>query len=419
MMEQMRLTASACKGRVTMIPSKSVSHRALICAALAQGESDITNLALSQDIAATMDALVALGLCEARMQGDACNVRGGLKRNGTDRIDCAESGSTIRFLIPLALDGRRRVFTGRGRLLERPMRQYETLFGVHTSSEGIVVEHMLRAGEYAVEGNVSSQFITGLLFALPMLEQDSIIRITTPLESQPYIEITRQVQERFGVRSEWQGNHLWVPGNQHCQPRDLRVEGDYSHAAFFGVSAALAGSVTLCGLEENSAQGDKEILNILTAFGAEVSRDAEQVQVRKRACRPFCVDVSQIPDLVPALAVLACGAKGKSVIYGAARLRMKESDRLQAMTQELTALGASIEMSEEALTIYGNGTLRGGCVDSHNDHRIAMALSVAAFLCEEPVLLRGGASVAKSAPQFFEEFTAIGGNYERDIRTSL
>ncbi len=407
---------SHINGTLPMQPSKSVLHRALICAALAEGESVLANFAWSDDIAATLCALRDMGLCGYRVEDGVCYIRGGLRQKSKPVIDCKESGSTLRFLLPLATDGQERVFTGQGRLLERPMAPYEALFAakgilLEKQSGGIKIKGRMRAGLYELAGDVSSQFITGLLFLLPTLGGDSRLCITTALESKPYVDLTCQTQMLFGVETCADGRQFIIEGAQKYRAGVLCVEGDYSHAAFFAVAAAMGGTVLLQGLNPQSLQGDKQILGILQCMGAEIRWEANGVAIAHRALKPLEMDVAQIPDLVPALAVLACAAKGRTRIYNAGRLRYKESDRLHAMAQELEKLGADIVEYEDSMVINGTGRLSGGLVHTHGDHRVAMALSIASVIAEEPVILDQPDVVTKSAPRFYEEFSAVGGLY--------
>lgn len=377
------------KGRITPPPSKSQAHRALIAAALAGGGSRIENLADSQDIQATSRCLAAL-----------CAPSSGLPL-----LDCGESGSTLRFLIPLSLvlrgGGR---FTGRGRLMERPQEPYFRLFEekhvCYSLEAGVLtVRGALPSGRYALPGNVSSQFITGLLYALPLLEGDSDILLTTPLESGGYVDMTLDVLERFGVRAVPNGSCAFhVPGGQTYLPHDMAIESDYSQAAFWYAARGLGSQVELQGLNPFSVQGDRCI-----------------VEDSASLCGPGAVelDVSQCPDLVPPLAVQAALRPGQTTrIVGAARLRMKESDRLSAVTQVLNALGSRVEEHPDSLTILGVDTLAGGvAVDSHNDHRIAMMAAVATTRAAAPVTIRGAESVRKSYPNFWEDYQRLGGMF--------
>ena len=401
-------------GTIHMQPSKSILHRALICAALARGKSELLNFAWSDDIQATVRCLEGLGLCRISVSGAVCSVEGGLHLAGHRELDCGESGSTIRFLMPLAMNGEEHVFTGRGRLMQRPFGPYEAICkeqGITfvRDEDTITVEGNLRPGNFVLPGNISSQFISGMLLALPLLDADSHLTLSSPLESAGYVEITRAVQELFNVRSVKEENGFAVAGNQKYEPVTLAVEGDFSHATFFAVAAALAGEVNLAELNPASVQGDRAVFDLLEDIGAQVTWEGNSASVRKGDLRPFDVDVSQIPDAVPALAVLAAGIDGTSRIYNAGRVRLKESDRLAAMAEELAKLGCRIEQSDDELLIHGTGRLQGGEVSSHDDHRVAMALTVASLLAEEPVILENAEVVAKSGPQFFHEWEVIGG----------
>ena len=394
-------------GSVTPPPSKSQSHRLIIAAALAEGESRLSNVLLSQDIRATLRCMAALG-AEASEEGTV--IRGCPPAGGPipeTVMDCGESGSTLRFLIPvaLALRGGGR-FTGHGRLMERPLGPYFDLFdekGIsHEQKDGVLtVEGALRPGEYALPGDVSSQFVTGLLFALPLLEGESAIRLTTDLESRDYADMTMDALARFGVRAEWDGNRSFrVPGGQRYQPRDMAIEADWSSAAFWYAARFLGCPVDIRGLSPYTPQGDLRIVPYTRRLHSRGAVD---------------LDVSQCPDLVPPLAAMAALRDGETTrIINAARLRLKESDRLSAVTQVLTALGAEVAEEADGLTLRGRNQLPGGVtVDSHNDHRIAMMAAVAAIRCRQPVTVTGAECVAKSYPSFWEDYESLGGRLTR------
>ena len=387
------VTPSRLGGALEAMPSKSASHRAVMMAALAQGETAIAPLQLSRDVEATLACAKALGLAShadisplegmpgfvrARItgggygvpdaaSGNAACVDSTAPRGGTAcahapalrTLDCGESGSTLRFFIPLALDGRGPVrFVGHGRLMQRPLAVYEQLFvprGIpwRLEHDTLTVDGALTPGTYALPGDVSSQFITGLLLALPLLNGDSRIELTTPLESRAYVELTRRVQASFGVVSRWEdgGQTLVIPGSQRpVSPGAARVEGDWSHAAFYLVAGAIGKApVALTGLDMDSAQGDRAIVSILQAMGADIREENGALVSRPSKLRAANVDASQIPDLVPILAVAMAAAGGESRITGAARLRIKESDRLSAMRAALGAAGADIEERPDGL----------------------------------------------------------------------
>ena len=402
------ITPARLRGSVTPPPSKSQAHRLIICAALAAGESVIENVALSQDIQATLRCMEALGAAWT-LEGSALRVRGiggsalpASNRGELPRFDCGESGSTLRFLIPIALAAAGGgVFTGRGRLMERPQKPYFDLFdekGVfYEQKDGVLtVRGRLAPGEYRLAGNVSSQFFTGLLYALPLLEGDSTVVSTTALESAGYIGMTRQAMEQFGVVSQWSGLTFQIPGGQAFRPRNAAVEADWSQAAFWYAAKAIGNDdVAVAGMDHPSAQGDQAVAGCY-----------------RQLTQPgdFEIDVSQCPDLVPPLAVMAAVRRGTTRLTNAARLRMKESDRLSTVTAALNLLGAEVIEGPDSLTAIGREALAGGVsVDCCNDHRIAMMAAVAATACREPVILTGAECVAKSYPNFWEDYRMLGG----------
>ncbi len=412
------ITPAKLKGSVTPPPSKSQAHRLLIAAALAAGESVIRNICHSQDIDATVRCLTELG-AEFTWQGDTLRVTGmganamsPMRRMALPRLDCGESGSTLRFLIPVALAVRGGgVFTGRGRLMERPQGPYFDLFrdkGVfYEQREGVLtVQGLLEPGEYRLPGDVSSQFFTGLLFALPLLGGPSAIIPTTFLESEDYIRMTLRAMGRFGVAMP---ATLSLPpqyhpqGNQTYRPGEATVEADWSQAGFWYAAKFLGGDVELKGLDPDSLQGDR----IIEFRFEEMGLSSEGVGDLK-------LDVSGCPDLVPPLAVMAALRAGETTrLVNAARLRLKESDRLRSVTQVLNALGSEVEEGSDFLIIRGKKTLAGGVtVDSFNDHRIAMMAAVAATRCEKSVTLTGAEAVDKSYPGFWEEYARLGGKTE-------
>ena len=407
MYKTVKITPKKLCGKVCAPPSKSAAHRALLGAALSFGVSEISNLSYSQDILATLNAIKCLG-AEVEVFGSVVSISGVCKGEKLDDvlIDCNESGSTLRFIIPIALAiGGNFSVTGRGRLLERPLDDYYKIF----DSQGIIYtkendrihfEGKLKGGVYELSGNVSSQYITGLLFALPILSDDSEIVITTPLESVGYINMTLEVLSKYGIEIDASDDlrHFYIKGNQNYKACDYIVEGDYSQAAFYYVANALGNNIEIGGLSEDSSQGDKAILDVIKIM---------KIQKGERT-----IDVSQIPDLVPIMTVLATQTEGTTHIVGAARLRIKESDRLSAITCELTKLGARIDEYEDSITIYGKTQLHGGIVDSHNDHRISMSLAIAATVADNEVIICGADSVKKSYADFWDKYCSLGGEIE-------
>lgn len=409
-------------GTITAPPSKSMAHRAVLCAALAKGSSHITNLEFSKDISATLAA--AGQLCaKVDIGADDAVVEGlGHFLPLTAPVDCCESGSTLRFLIPLAsLTGQPVTFTGRGRLMERPQSVYETLFrqqglGFQSSPAGLWVEGALPAGDYTLAGDVSSQFISGLLFALPLLSGDSRLHLVPPVESRSYIDMTRSVQQTFGVQSRWlDDTTLWIPGGQSYQPRDYTVEGDYSQAAFPAVLGAVCGGVTLTGLSPETLQGDAAILDILRRCGAKFTVTAEGITFEKAPLQGVDIDLADCPDLGPVLMVLGLLCQGTTVIRNAQRLRLKESDRIAAMEEELRACGGVLESQGGTIRVTGCAHrlhAPAAPLHGHNDHRVVMSLAVLALCTGLPLTVDEAESIQKSWPRFFEAVKPLGAEVE-------
>lgn len=395
-------------GTVNAPSSKSYSHRMIIAAALADGISEISNVTASADIGVTAEAMNALG-ANVISDGDVYTVKGIKSAAKAAKIDCGESGSTLRFIIPIACAlGTEATFIGHGKLPERPITPYVREF----SSKGIgfepqsglpiSVKGKLSAGEYNLEGDVSSQFITGLMFALPLCSEDSVIKLTSPLQSKPYADMTVAVLKQFGIdihETTMNGLPLYlIKGNQKYKPCRVSVEGDYSQAAFFYTANALGSEITVKNLNPESVQGDKAITDIIAGCGNDM--------------KPFTVDVGDIPDLVPILTVLGCFTKGKSRIVNAARLKIKESDRLTAIADALNRIGGKVTAGDDYLEIEPIDHFTGGEVDSYNDHRIVMSAAIAALSSDSPVIIKGAEAVNKSYPRFFDDFKALGGQFE-------
>lgn len=415
------ITPGPLSGRVTPPPSKSQAHRLLIAAALADGESVIHHVALSRDIEATLRCLGELGAdftvdgATVTVRGMGANAMSPLRRMAYPHLDCGESGSTLRFLIPIALAVRGGgIFTGHGRLMERPLEPYFRLFdekGIfYEQKDGVLtVTGLLTPGEYRLPGDVSSQFFTGLLFALPLLGGPSALIPTTPLESEGYIQMTLQAMAQFGVEFPMA---LSLPpqyhpqGNQTYKAANAAVEADWSQGAFWYAARFLGSGVEVCGLDGSSTQGDR----IIESCAAQLSGPGEPA-----------LDVSGCPDLVPPLAAMAALRAGRVTrLTNAARLRLKESDRLAAVTAVLTALGADVTEGPDFLTIRGREALAGGVtVDSWSDHRIAMMAAIAATRCIKPVTINGGECVEKSYPDFWEEYRRLGGKLHTTYDLSL
>ena len=417
------ITPSQLNGKVCAPPSKSDVHRAIICAALSGGACEVAPVALSDDIKATIGCIEALG-AKTRLNGDILTIDGSkMFKNKTAVLDCFESGSTLRFFIPIAAAGGvNTTFIGRGRLPERPLDVYLDCLpeaGVKCRAENnlpLTIDGKLQSGIFNIAGNVSSQFITGLLFALPLLNGDSKIVLTTELQSEGYVDMTIRCMERFDVYVERTDYGYFIKGSQSYKPRDYRTDGDWSQAAFFMTAGALSGDVTVEGLRLTSAQGDIKAVEILEGFGADLSVNKNSVTVKKSKLKAADIDASQIPDLVPILAVAASVAKGKTRIYNAERLRAKESDRLQSTADMINALGGKADIIADELHIEGVRKLRGGMVKGYNDHRIVMAASVAALKCEKEVTITDRESINKSFPNYFDEYEKLGGKTDVNLR---
>lgn len=409
-------------GRVVLPPSKSDAHRLLICAALADGVSRIGRMALSKDIEATLRVLRALG-ADIRMEGDTAVVRGipsgASQADASEPIcDCGESGSTLRFLLPVAAAlGRSVLFTGGGRL---PLRPIDTLTGLFRE-RGLVckalgadnlplrIKGRLSHGTYRLPGDVSSQYITGLLLALPLTGGESRILLTTPLQSAGYVDMTLRTMAAFGIQVERLPDGYRIPADSRYRPTDCRVEGDWSAAAFYLAAGALGGSIALAGLTPESAQGDKAAVELFGRLGARVRWDKDDLLISPGRPQGAVIDVSQVPDMAPALAVCAATSPGRTVLTGGARLRIKESDRIAAIAAGLTAMGVRVAEQPDGLIIEGADRLRGGRIDGVNDHRIVMAFSVAAAFAAGESVVTDAQAVAKSYPGFFADYTMLGG----------
>lgn len=404
-------------GTIGAISSKSDVHRLLICAALSSEITELHCNIMSKDIKATADCLRALG-AEIKAADSVITVTpSAFSRYAV--LDCGESGSTLRFLLPvLSALGINAEIHGHGRLPERPLsplkEEMERMGAVfETGSEfPLCISGQLEPGEYTLAGNVSSQFISGLLFALPLLSGDSAVKLVPPVESRSYLNITVGALKKFGIEITEKKNLYIIKGSQkYRSPGAVTADGDWSNSAFFLSAGALSeNGVTVTGLDVNSSQGDKKILDVLKSIGADVTICQNSVTVKKNKLFGTETDASDIPDLVPVIAALSAFCEGRSVIKNAGRLRIKECDRLKAMKELLTAVGTKAEETPDGLIINGGKVPAGGTIESFNDHRIAMAAAVLSCGCRAPVTVRGAEAVDKSYPSFFEDFNSLGGN---------
>ncbi len=414
-----RIEKTGLYGSVPAIPSKSMAHRCFLAAALCREKSRIQCQGDSEDIEATLRCLEALGIGVCQENGTYEIMPGERKKEGEKaEFLCGESGSTLRFLLPVAAAlGISGEFYGEGRLMERPLSPlYEEMerHGCRLSPQGenpLRCEGKLNAGIYELPGDISSQYITGLLFALPLLEGESFLRLTSPLQSANYVDLTLQVLRQYGIEIRKEQDGYRIAGGQNYRVKDENtVEGDWSNAAFWLTAGAIGTkTVGVRGLNPDSLQGDKKILELLREMGAQISWKGSDVYVQPKALRGIEIDAADIPDLVPVLAAAASVAKGTTRICHAKRLRLKESDRLRTVSETLNRLGADVRELDDGLEIHGQETLRGGTVDAARDHRIAMTAAVAALVCREPVRILGAQAVKKSYPGFFEDYENLGG----------
>ena len=403
-------------GNLDIISSKSDIHRCIICAALSDKPTKISFCGLSKDIITTVECVKKLGAGAEFSDGklvvtpcDKNRIMQGLT------LDCNESGSTARFILPVAAAICKNVsLTGSGRLPERPMsplcKSLEE-HGVVFSDDKIpmtITENVKSGGAFNVPGNISSQYISGLLLMLPLLEDGGEVRITTPLESAGYVDMTVDTMTKFGIKIEKGDNFYRVEkGQTYTSPSEIKAQGDWSSAAFWLCADALGANVVLAGLDENCPQGDRHVTDILEKFGAKKIVTNDGISFEAGRLKGIEIDASNIPDLVPILSVVACAARGKTRIYGAKRLRLKESDRLETTRDFLTRLGAKVEVTQDGLIIEGMGKLEGGTVYGHNDHRIVMSSAVCSLICKKQVIIEGAQAMEKSYTTFFDDFDKL------------
>lgn len=417
-MTAITITPTKLKGKVQVPPSKSMAHRAIICASLAKGKSRIENIEYSKDIEATIKAMQALGTTIEKHE-NSLTIDGSTTYSKQDSfIDCEESGSTLRFMVPISIARENRVhFVGKGNLGKRPLDTFYEIFErqnigymYHQDVLDLYIGGLLKPDYFKIPGNISSQFISGLLFALPLLDEDSTIEITSPLESKGYIDLTLQMLQTFGIAIENNNYQEFViRGNQRYQAHDYRVEADYSQAAFYLVAGALGNDVTLLDLHLDSLQGDKVTLDILKQMGARIETVADGIRVVADSLHGTIVDASQCPDVIPVVSVACSLASGKSQIINAGRLRIKECDRIEATTSQLQQLGANITELKEGMDIEGVEQFTGGHCKTFDDHRIAMMLAIAATVCMQEVTIDNKECVQKSYPSFWDDYVMLGG----------
>lgn len=418
-MSSITLIPTKLNGSIQVPPSKSLAHRAIICASLARGRSIIRNIEYSKDIEATISCMKELGTIIFK-HDDYLEIDGTTTflKNKCE-MNCEESGSTLRFMIPISLVEFTNVhYIGKGRLGERPLDIYYNIFekqGIpYLYREKVLdlyIQGRLSPDEFYIPGDVSSQFISGLLFALPLLDGDSIIHITSPLQSKGYIDLTLQMLEMYGIKIEYNNQKFYIKGNQSYKACDYTIEGDYSQAAFYLVAGALDNNIIIKGLNMNSLQGDKEAIDILTRMGCTFVEVQEGYRVECKQLVATDIDASQCPDIIPVIALACAKAKGVSRIYNAKRLRIKECDRLSATVEVLRCLGIDVLEKDDEMIITGS-IINGGIVSSYNDHRMAMMEAIASTVALDNIVIDNKECVKKSYPSFWNHFIELGGKID-------
>ena len=426
---KIKIKPSTLNGKIEIPPSKSYSHRAVIAAALAENsrKSKIDNLKFSVDITTTTDIMENWGAEIERFENALEIIGNGGKVLLKDKyVQCNESGSTIRFLIPIGItDENELIFDGKGKLVDRPLDSYYRIFdkqGIFYKNENgklpLEVNGKLKAGNYEIDGNISSQFITGLLYALPLLDGDSKLTINKNLESKGYIDLTFEILKLAGIEIVNNNYKSFdIKGNQIYKPFDYTVEGDYSQVAFWIVAGIISANkdneVKCLHVNKNSLQGDREIIEIVQRMGANLEIFDDYVIVKPSKTKGTVIDISQCPDIAPILTVLAALSEGETRIINGERLRIKESDRITSIKTELNKLGANVAEEGDSLIIQGVEGFAGGVtVSAWNDHRIAMSLAVASSRCEKEIILEEAESVRKSYPHFWDDFVKMGAEIE-------
>ena len=411
-----KISPHSLSGSLSAITSKSDAHRAFICASLAESKTKIRIDNTSKDIDATISCIEAMG---GKVERDGCFfIVSPISRNKISPVlDCNESGSTLRFLFPLAnLVCKNPTFIGKGRLPERPLSELcrEMVYHgceIFGDTLPLTTNGRIRGGTYRLAGNISSQFVSGLLFSLPLCEEDSKIILTSPLQSKGYVNMTLATLKLFGIEICEAENEYIIKGNQkYISPKQLAPEGDWSNSAFWLCAGAMNGEIKIDNLNFDSFQGDKQIITILESFGAKVSKGRNDVHLKTGKLSKIQLDCTDIPDLVPIISAVAAVSDGQTILTGVERLKIKESDRLKAVTETLSALGADVYVEGDSrLVINGKTKLKGGKVYSFNDHRIAMMAAIAGTVCSKDVIICGAEAVEKSYPDFFEHYRQLGG----------
>ena len=429
---KIKIKSSTLNGTIEIPPSKSYSHRAVIAAALTDSEngeiSKVDNLKFSVDITTTTEIMENWGARITKGENWLEIMGNNGKVIPKDKYtQCNESGSTIRFLIPVGLTNENElIFDGKGKLVDRPLDSYYKIFdkqGLKYETTGnklpLTVNGKLKAGEYEIDGNISSQFITGLLYALPLLDGDSKLTINKNLESKGYVDLTLEILELAGIEIKNNDYKLFeIKGNQKYKSFNYTVEGDYSQVAFWIVAGIISANkdneIKCLHVNKNSLQGDREVIEIVERMGADLEISDDYIVVKPSKTKGTVIDISQCPDIAPILTVLGALSEGETRIINGERLRIKESDRITSIKTELNKLGAKVEEEGDSLIIQGVSTFKGGVeVSAWNDHRIAMSLAIASTRCEDEIVIDEAESVKKSYPHFWNDFEKMGGKIEK------
>ncbi|MDO5018549.1 MAG: 3-phosphoshikimate 1-carboxyvinyltransferase [Lagierella massiliensis] len=402
-------------GNLKAIPSKSYGHRMIILSAISQKPSQLILDEYNEDLKATLGCIEELG-GRYEILDNILRIYPIKKRKQKPILNAKESGSTLRFIIPIATAIYEcNKIVAEGSLNNRPVEELTKALekkGVYFKNHILPLETSgkFTGGEIEIEGNISSQYISGILLSAPLFKEDTRIKLRSGLESKSYVDITIDVLENYGINVTKYDNGFFVKGNQVLNPREeMIVEGDWSNASPFLIAGALGGLISLTGLNFKSVQGDKVILEILKEFGAKVEV-TNRVLVTSKDKKPFKMDINEFPDLLPVLSILSCGAEGKSIFTGCHRLKLKESDRLNNTKRLINCLGGNAEVINDALIVHGKGFLEGGKVQGFNDHRMVMAASIASVIAKNEIEIEGAEAINKSYPRFFKDLKKLGGD---------
>lgn len=404
---------SKLTGEVIAPSSKSFAHRILISAFLSGEEVIVKNLGTSVDVEVTLNALKAMGATVKEIENGIIIKRGNTFCNGVT-VDCVESGSSLRFLLPVASAfGINVTFTGSKRLLERPISELTKVLNQNGADiVGYTVNGKLKAGKFFIDGSISSQYVTGLLLALSVIDGESEIIINGKLVSKPYVDITLSVLKEFGVKFKQTENGYIIYGGYNLAKTEFTVEGDWSGSAFILASGAIGGKVIVSGLNLNSCQGDMKIVDILKRFGAKITCQNDNITVEKASLTAITYDMEDIPDLCQIVAVVGAYAKGETVLTGVNRLKLKESDRISAIVNSLSLAGVKVSYDGDKIVIFGGNGIKNAIIDGGNDHRTVMSAIVMLSGANGVSKVTGAQAINKSYPEFIKDFKRIGGDVD-------